>query len=308
MARPETSPRIALIGVPYDSGGTAEGTAKAPSVLRRHGLVSKLRTVADVADYGDLNIAPSGTARDPSSGLVGERTFLAMLDDVRGVVTQAFAEKRFPVLVGGDCPILLGGLASIKAGGRVPGLLFVDGHEDAYGPHESPTGETADMEFGLAIGDRTDALPSELAKHFPVVRARDAVILGARDAEVIRHDGARSIQGTVELYTGAALAAAPTATVRAALAKMSGDVSLVWLHTDLDVLSTEALAAVDYHLPGGLSWAELTEVVGEALSKRQVVGWDITIYNPDLNPGERSADRIVDYIVAGVGSCAKVVA
>lgn len=148
-----------------------------------------------------LNIVPSGSARDPDSGLVGERTFLTMLDDVRGVVAQSFAEQRFPVLVGGDCPILLGGQASIKSTGRVPGLLFVDGHEDAYGPHESPTGETADIEFGFAIGDRADALPPKLAGHFPMVRARDAVILGARDAKVIRHDGARSIQGKVALYT-----------------------------------------------------------------------------------------------------------
>jgi arginase len=31
-----------------------------------------------------------------------------------------------------------------------------------------------------------------------------------------------------------------------------------WLHTDLDVLATAELAAVDYPQPGGLTWAQLT--------------------------------------------------
>jgi prepilin-type processing-associated H-X9-DG protein len=34
--------------------------------------------------------------------------------------------------------------------GRI-GMLFVDGHEDVYTPHESTFGEAADMELGLAL-------------------------------------------------------------------------------------------------------------------------------------------------------------
>jgi hypothetical protein len=64
-----------------------------------------------------------------------------------------------------------------------------------------------------------------------------------------------------------------------------------------DALSTQALAAVDYQLPGGLSWSELTTVVGASLANPSVIGWDITIYNPDLEPHERSASRIVEFIV-----------
>src|SRR5450755_3330715 len=72
------SSKIALITVPYDSGGTAVGTARAPAVLRKHHLLERLRAVADVTDYGDIPIVPSGGQRDRDSGLIGPATFLRM--------------------------------------------------------------------------------------------------------------------------------------------------------------------------------------------------------------------------------------
>jgi arginase len=292
--------KIALIAVPYDSGGTAVGTARAPEVLRRHQLLERLREVADVTDFGDVPIVPSGVERDRDSGLIGPATFLRMLDAVQVVVLRALAESKFPILIGGDCPILLGGLAAIRARRHVPGLLFVDGHEDAYAPHESPSGETADMEYGFAVGLKTEDWTPALKERFPLIRARDAVLIAHRDAAVITEDHATSVLSDVPHYDAGSVARAPAATVRAALKQLSPDVSAVWLHTDLDALSTRALAAVDYKLSGGLSWSELSTVVATSLANPSVIGWDITIYNPDLDPHERSASRIVEFIVDGV--------
>ena len=295
-----TLSKIALITVPYDSGGTAVGTARAPAVLRRHQLLERLQAVATVTDYGDVPVVPSGGQRDRDSGLIGPSTFLRMLDALQVVVLRALAATEFPILIGGDCPILLGALAAIRAQGHVPGLLFVDGHEDAYAPHESPTGETADMEYGFAVGLKTEDWTPALKERFPLVRARDAILIAHRDAAVIKEDHATSVLSEVPHYDAGSVAQAPAATVRAALKQLSPDVSAVWLHTDLDALSTRALAAVDYKLPGGLSWSELTTVVATSLANPSVIGWNITIYNPDLDPHERYASRIVEFIVDGV--------
>ena len=62
------------------------------------------------------------------------------------------------------------------------------------------------------------------------------------------------------------------------------------------MLSTHSLAAVDYPQPGGLSWPELEDVVAEAVAVSRPVGMNVTIYNPDLDPGLASAPRIGAFI------------
>jgi len=75
-------------------------------------------------------------------------------------------------------------------------------------------------------------------------------------------------------------------------------VSGVWLHTDLDVLSSAALPAVDYQQPGGFSWAQLASVAYAAIRRPSTIGWDVTIYNPDLDPHQAHASSIVTFIAA----------
>jgi arginase len=74
-----------------------------------------------------------------------------------------------------------------------------------------------------------------------------------------------------------------------------------WFHLDLDVLSTEALPAVDYLQPGGLAWDELERVATTAI-EAEPIGWDVTIYNPDLDPDRAHARRIVEFLATVVGT------
>ena len=62
------------------------------------------------------------------------------------------------------------------------------------------------------------------------------------------------------------------------------------------MLSTDSLAAVDYPQPGGLSWADLEDVVAAAVGVSRPVGMNLTIYNPDLDPSLVTAPRIVAFV------------
>ena len=140
---------IALIGVPANSSGRADGVARAPAVLRQRGLAAALARWPGFTDVGDLVLPAPRPARGPS-GLLAEEALVAMIGQVRDAVAAARNSGRFPLLVGGDCPVILGALSALQADGGRPGLLFVDGHEDAWPPRLSPTGEAADCELGLA--------------------------------------------------------------------------------------------------------------------------------------------------------------
>jgi len=214
---------------------------------------------------------------------------------VRDTVALILDDGNLPLVIGGDCPLLLGCLAAVARRDRL-GLLFVDGHEDAYLPEQSSTGEAADMELAFALGMADASWSSELTSAFPLVEPADVRILGARDAELLRAEGVRSLDDRIELVDADRLAADPARTAASACASLSDP---WWFHLDLDVLSTEALSAVDYPQLGGLGWEELATVATTALMA-QPRGWDVTIYNPDLDRERIHARRIVAFIASVV--------
>jgi arginase len=46
-------------------------------------------------------------------------------------------------------------------------------------------------------------------------------------------------------------------------------------------------------MPGGLTWAELTELLTAAFQAGGCRGWSLVIYNPELDPDGSAARRIV---------------
>jgi arginase len=176
------------------------------------------------------------------------------------------------------------------------GLLFVDGHEDAYPAHKSPTGEAADMELGLALGLEVQERIQLAVGSTPLIDAPRVCIFGARDKKVIQKYGVRSLDGLVDYHDDAELRADNISALAKKALRHLTKVNKVWLHIDLDVLSTKSLPAVDYQQPGGLSWKQLEELAGAAMSSGNVIGCNVTIYNPDLDPDRHHAKRIVKFL------------
>ena len=61
------------------------------------------------------------------------------------------------------------------------------------------------------------------------------------------------------------------------------------------------MPAVDYRLPGGLSFAELAELLQSLLRTDPAVGMDVTIFNPSLDRDGSMAKNLVSAIAAGFG-------
>ena len=282
---------IGLLGVPTNSVGTIDGVARGPVVLREAGLVDALHRHAKVHDYGDVTLPDPSPTRESRSHVIDPDGLDALVARVRDAVAPILDNGHLPLVIGGDCPLLLGCLAASSGRDRV-GLLFVDGHEDAYLPVQSSTGEAADMELAFALGMADAAWSRELSSLLPLVAPTDVRILGARDADLLRAEGVASLRDRVALVDGDRLAADPARIAAAACASLPQP---WWFHLDLDVLSTEALPAIDYPQPGGLGWDELVVVATTAL-RADPRGWDVTIYNPDLDPTRVHARRIVRFL------------
>ena len=270
-----------------------DGIARAIEVLRSRGLAERLGRLG-VLDAGDLRLQePSGT-RGPS-GLLNEAALGELVEATREQTRSAREHGDRLLLIGGDCPVLLGALAGLRdhANAR-PGLLMLDGHEDAWLPAQSPTGEASDSELAIALGLVSDRLPAPLDRLVPLLDPGDVALLGPRDRADIDAAGARSVQGQVALFLSGeetSRADSPAATALRAL-----ETPDFWLHIDLDVLATAAFGAADYLQPGGLTWSELDAIAGAAVADPRCKGASVVIYNPELDPDQADAEKYADYI------------
>ena len=301
--------RIAVIGVPWNSKGARDGEAQAPKVLRESGLLVALTNGGrnQVMDYGDVEFSDPVPERS-ESGIIAEAAFREMVLGTRAAVKRAIADNRFPVVVGGECPLLLGCLAAANEASdqRRVGLLFVDGHEDSYPPLSSLTGESADMALGLALGltsyhgfPELNPLPGS---EYPLwlLRKNDALVLGTRDRAVLEEEEI-PLLATVPVSCDSEERLHRILSPRyvSEVVRCLGAVAKRWwFHLDLDVLSSEAFPAVRYEQPGGLSWEELEMITQAALAAPECVGWNITIYNPDLDPDRHHGTRLVEFLAA----------
>lgn len=157
------------------------------------------------------------------------------------------------------------------------------------------------MELGFALGITLDGLPDDLVRELPRVDARSVVVIGPRDQGELAERGVASIRDRVELMPSDSVTSDPDAVFAAAAAHLAREPEW-WVHIDLDVLSTASLGAVDYRQAGGIDWDVLTRLTRRMLASRRAIGWDVTIYNPDLDHDGAGATRIVRYLAESLES------
>ena len=270
----------AVIEAPSVLGLFPRGVEHLPDALLGAGLADAL----DARRAGRVEPPPYEPRRDPATGLLnptGLRDYAHQLADATGEVLDG-GEK--PVVLGGDCSILLGNLLALNRRGRF-GLLFLDGHADFYQPEAEPNGEAASMDLALATG-RGPRVLADLDGRGALVRDEDVVAFGRRDAEEAEAAGSQRIEDT-------AVAVIDLATVRdLGIDRAVGDalqrvvrpeLDGFWIHVDCDVLDDAVMPAVDYRLPCGLSWDELESVLAAAIATDRAVGLELTIFNPALD-------------------------
>jgi arginase len=285
-----------VIEAPSVLGLRPSGVQELPEALLAAGLLDGLGAVR----AGRIEPTAYDPRRDEATGVLNPSGIADYSAGLADAVGEVLARGGFPLVLGGDCSILLGNLLALRRRGR-HGLLFLDGHTDFYQPSAEPTGEVASMELALATG-RGPALLADLEGRGPLVRDEDVVALGFRDTEESREAGMQPLPPVVhavDLEAVRVLGVAEAA--RQAVDRLtSGGTAGYWVHLDVDVLDDDLMPAVDYRQPDGLTWQELETILRTALGDDRAVGFDVTIFNPRLDPDGRIATRLSECLRTGL--------
>jgi arginase len=291
-------PKFAIIDAPSILGLRPTGVEDLPEALKAAGLHEKLGAKYVGRVYTS---SPYNPERDSSTLLLNAKAIREFSLVLCRTVSSVLSKKLFPIIIGGDCSIVIAPLLALRHSGRY-GLFFIDGHADFYQPEASLSGEVADMDLAIISGRGPDIL-TNIDGLGPFVREEDIVLFGYRDVEQSASYGSQDVRDTnmhvfdlLEVKELKITNAVSLATKGLLKNRIDG----FWIHLDADVLNDAIMPAVDYRLEDGLSYSDLTEVLKALLATKHAVGMTITIFNPRLDLDGSIANKFVSSIVDGL--------
>ncbi|NDL56775.1 arginase family protein [Phytoactinopolyspora sp. XMNu-373] len=286
--------RLAVLDAPTSLGlrppedGAVPGCYKAPGVLRDAGLLTRL-SAQDAGVVTPARYRPDwvpGRVRNEQAIADHSRELASRIQDLLG-------HSHPPLILGGDCSILVGVGLALQRTGRF-GLVSLDGLDYRHPGNMADAGVAAGGE-SLAFMTGLGGSLAELDGRRPYLRSEDVVAVGVRPDDEC---SAEAASHGMHLIGAPAVAGDPAAAASDALGTVERpELDGFWIHLDADVLDPKLMPAVDSTEPGGLRWEELGTVLRRLLASPRAVGLDVTIYDPDLDPGFGYGRRLADLLV-----------
>jgi arginase len=288
--------RYAILEAPSTLGLSTDGVEGLAGRLLELGLAERIHA----RRAGRLAVPPKERAPDPETRTLNAKAIAAWSPRLADAVEAVLDAGEFPVVLGGDCTILLGSMLALRRRGR-HGLLFIDGNADFFQPEAEPNGEGASMDLAFATG-YGPALLTNIEGRAPLVRPEDAVAFAFRDHEDQAEFGSQPLPPELRAYDLEAVrgmgveSAARAAVEHLTRAELDG----FFIHLDADCLDDAIMPAVDFRVPGGLSWNELGAALDVILASGKAVGLEVTIYNPRLDEDGGAGRGLVDVLAAAL--------
>src|SRR5580700_11972090 len=222
-----------IIEVPSPLGLRPDGVEAAPDALRTAGLHARLGS----PDEARVDVPPYCDVRDPETGVLNPQGVAAVAQGLAAAVDTALDSDRFPIVLGGDCSIVLGPMLALRRRGRY-GLVFIDGHADFQHTNDEPNGEVASLDLALVTG-RGPVMLTNLDGLRPLVRDEDVALVGYRVLDDNDHFLGEHIRSTA--ITVVDLSELRDTGTGRVLEKVLATVAKpglqgFWVHLDVDVL------------------------------------------------------------------------
>ena len=281
--------KIEILGTPFNGLGELPDIENPAEGLRQANLAHLLKANGhDVTDLGDLSGFRCQEIRDIETGINDFDLWLDLSREISQLLGKMLDRRAFPLLLGGDCRMLVGIFAALAQRKTKAGLVFLDGHADFHSPETSPSGDPADMELAILTGRGPERI-TRIAGKFPMIKDQEVVVYGIR-----AWDGIES--SDIEVYDRQRIKELGIKhSAREGLKYFSQKELPIWLHFDVDVLDPEFMPVM-FPEPGGLTFEEAQEFLGYVWASGRVIGMSIACYHPSLDASGSAGARLVSLV------------
>jgi arginase len=218
---------------------------------------------------------------DAESGVRNADAIVEYAKQQASLIKKVLGKGLFPLVIGGDCSILIGAALALKQLGNYA-VFSLDGHHDFMWPSLSSTAGAAGMDLAIITGNGPDKLVN-IEGFKPYIEERNVCSAGNRE-----YDDAyvNPILGSSIQYSD--LASLRKNGLTACIKKFLQTVEQnrldgFWIHFDVDALNDEIMPAVDSRSPDGLTYEEMKGLLFPLLSHPKAKGLQITILDPELD-------------------------
>nr|AVZ66189.1 liver arginase [synthetic construct] len=296
---------IGIIGAPFSKGQPRGGVEEGPTVLRKAGLLEKLKEQeCDVKDYGDLpfadipNDSPFQIVKNPRS--VGKAS-----EQLAGKVAEVKKNGRISLVLGGDHSLAIG---SISGHARVHpdlGVIWVDAHTDINTPLTTTSGNLHGQPVSFLLKELKGKIPDVPGFSWvtPCISAKDIVYIGLRDVDpgehyILKTLGIKYFSMTEVDRLGIGKVMEETLSYLLGRKKRP-----IHLSFDVDGLDPSFTPATGTPVVGGLTYREGLYITEEIYKTGLLSGLDIMEVNPSLGKTPEEVTRTVNTAVAITLAC-----
>ena len=281
--------RIEILGTPFNGLGTFSDIENPAEGLRQANLMSLLETSGHiVTDLGDLSGFQCRDIRDDETGINDFDLWINLSLELSKIVGVMLDRQAFPLLLGGDCRMLIGILTAFAQRETEVGLVFLDGHADFHSPETSPSGDPADMELAILTGRGPERI-TRIAGKYPLIKDEEVVVYGIRAWDGIGASNIEVYDRRLMVENGIKYS------VKEGLKKFSQKELPIWLHFDVDALDPKFMPVM-FPEPEGLTFEEAQEFLGLVWASSRVIGMSIACYHPKLDADGNAGARLVTLV------------
>ncbi|MDQ6712331.1 MAG: arginase family protein [Candidatus Dormibacteraeota bacterium] len=285
--------KFGLIGVPSSAGAHGPGQEKAPSALRKAGLLGALREAGlDVEDLGDLPVTrftPDAANRKRQS----QPQVIRVARQVADAIAAAVERDLIPIVLGGDCTITVGVVAGLLRHQPELGLIYFDGDADLKTPEATHTGIFDSMGVSHLTGNGDPEL-AHVGDRFPLLPEDRIALFGFHPYEVEAEESRRLKASAMLQYPVTSLGDRPAEAAAGARARLEESARAIAVHFDVDVMDSAEIPLADWPHYDALSFDDAMRCLSVFVGSSKLAALVVTEINPDHDPDGLLVRQFID--------------